>query len=129
MGGISANNQSQAQAAQQEANAKASLTAADQADAERRRDLMGTLSAIDAVRSSRGLDAASPTGMALASSATTRAERGIDTSNLNYRQEAQSYRTQAGISRSQGTSALIGGFLKGGSSLFSAGRDAYNYKW
>jgi hypothetical protein len=126
-GGISANNQARAEAAQYDQNAKSALTAADQSESLRRQDLISTLSSIDAVRTARGLDVASPTGQVIAQNRTARAEQGIDTENLNYRTQAQSYKTQAGISRSQGSAALLGGFLKGGASLFSAGSDAYNY--
>lgn len=126
-GGFAQNSQSRAEAAQYDANAKASLTAADQSEALRREDLLSTLSSIDATRSARGLEAASPTGMAIRRNTTARADQGINTENLNYRTQSQSYKTQAGISRSQGTSALIGGFLKGGSTLFGGLSDAIKY--
>jgi hypothetical protein len=127
MGGISENNQKRAEAAQYDQNAKATLTAADQSEALRREDLLSTLSSIDAVRSSRGLEVASPTGTAIRQNRTGRAEQAIGAENLNYRTQAQSYKTQAGISRSQGTSALIGGFLKGGSTAFGGISDAVRY--
>lgn len=120
MGGIAQNNQSRAEAAQYDQNAKAALTAADQSEALRREDLLSTLSSIDAQRGARGLEGTSPTGMAIRRNTTARADQAIGTENLNYRTQAQSYRTQAGISRSQGQAALIGGFLKGGSKLFGA---------
>lgn len=125
--GLAANSQAKAEAAQYDQNAKAELIAADQADAERRRDLMGTLSAIHAVRTSRELDVASPTGVALAADSTDRAQRAIDTSNLNYRNRSQSDKTMAGIRRSQGTAALVGGFLKGGSSMIGGISDYGRY--
>lgn len=125
--GISANSQARAEAAQYDQNAKAALTAADQSEALRRQDLISTLSSIDAVRSARGLDVASPTGQVIAQNRTQRAEEGIDTENLNFRTQAQSYKTQAGIKRSQGSAALLSGFLKGGSSLFGAGSDAMKF--
>lgn len=126
-GGISTNAQKKAEAQQYDANAKATLTAADQADVERRTDLVSTLSAINAVRTARGLEVASPTGAVIAQGNTTRAERAIDQSNLNYRGQAQSYKTQAGVSRSQGTAALVGGFLKGGATLFKGAGDLKRY--
>jgi hypothetical protein len=126
-GGISANSQARAEAAQYDQNAKAALTAADQSESLRRQDLISTLSSIDAVRASRGLDVASPTGQVVAQNRTTRAEQGIDTENLNYRTQSQAYKTKAGIARSEGSAALLGGFLKGGAKLFSAGSDAYKY--
>lgn len=120
VGGMAQNSQSRAEAAQYDANAKASLTAADQSESLRRQDLLSTLSSIDATRASRGLEVASPTGMAIRNNTTARADQAIGTENLNYRTQSQSYKTQAGISRSQGQSALIGGFLKGGSKLLGA---------
>jgi len=125
--GFSENSAKRAEAAQYDQNAKAALTAADQSEAMRRQDLMSTLSAIDAVRTSRNLDVASPTGMAIAAQRTRRAEQGINTENLNYRTQAQSYKTQAGISRTEGSAALLGGFLKGGSSIFGGVSDARKY--
>lgn len=125
--GLAANAQAKAEAAQYDQNAKAALTAADQADAERRADLNATLSAVNALRTSRGADVASPTGMVLAEDTRARAQRAIDTSNLNYRNKAQAYKTQAGISRSQGTAALVGGFLKGGSTLIGGIHDYQKY--
>jgi hypothetical protein len=127
--GFSANSAYRAQAAQEDQNAKAALTAADQSEAARRQDLISTLSSIDAVRTARGLDVSSPTGIAIAQNRTQRADSAIGTENLNYRTQAQSYKTQAGIDRQQGSAALLGGFLKGGSSLFSAGSDAAKYKF
>lgn len=127
MGGIAENSQKKAEAAQYDQNAKTTLTAADQSEALRRQDLISTLSSIDAVRSARGLEVASPTGMAIRGNTTARADAAINTENLNYRTQAQSYKTQAGISRSQGTAALIGGFLKGGSSIFGGISDAKRY--
>lgn len=118
VGGFAQKSQSDAEAAQYEQNAKNAITAGDQADYQRRTDLNSTLSAINAMRASRGLEVTSPTGMAIAADRTDRAEKAIDQSNLNYRQQSQSNKTQAGISRSQGRAALIGGFLKGGASLF-----------
>ena len=127
IGGLAQKSQADAEAAQYRQNAQNALTAGDQQDAARRADLISTLSSVDAIRTARGLDVASPTGLAIASDYTTRAERAINVTRANAFAQAGADRTAAGIASSQGNAAMITGFLKGGQSLFSAGRDAYNY--
>ena len=116
-GGIAANSQAKTEAAQYEQNARLAKTAANQEEVIRREDLLSTLSSVRAIRTSRGLDPSSPTGQAIGERLTLQAERGIGAERLNALNQAQAYRTQAAITRSQGKTALLTGFLKAGTGL------------
>jgi hypothetical protein len=120
-GGFAENSAKQAEASQYDRNAKLAKLGADQEEVVRREDLLATISSINAIRTSRGLDVASPTGEAITQHDTMLAERGIGTERLNALNQAQAYGTQAAISRSQGTSAILGGFMKAGTSILSTG--------
>lgn len=125
IGGAAQKNQADAEAAAYRQQAQNAITAGDQAEAARRTDLISTLSAVNAIRASRGLDVASPTGMAIAGDLTKRAEAGIHVTRLNALNTASTDLARAGIAKAQGQAALIGGFLKGGTSLLGAGYDAH----
>ncbi len=103
----------QGEKAQYEFNAKTERIAADQADVQRRDDLLNTLSLTNAIRSSNGLSLTSPTGMAIAQGLTRTAERNIGTARLNYLTRAQSDMFGAWGAGQAGTYDLLGGFLKG----------------
>jgi hypothetical protein len=111
--GIGQNQVDQAQAAQYNFNAKSELIAADEDSAARLSDLNSTISAVNAVRTSRGLDLASPTGMAISAGLTKRAESNVQTARLNYETKAQSDKFGAWGANQAGQYALLGGFLQG----------------
>ena len=116
-GGIVDNSARKEEAKQYERNANLARIGADQEEVLRREDLLSTLSAINSIRVARGLDVSSPTGMAIADRTTMMAERGIGAMQLNARNQSQAFRTQAGISRSQGTMSLLSGFLSAGTTI------------
>lgn len=103
-----------AEASAQDFNAKSEGIAADQAAAQRLGDLNSTQSAVDAVRSSRGLSVSSPTGLALSQNLATKANMGIQQSDLNYESQQNSDLMQASADKSQAWSSLVGGFIQGG---------------
>lgn len=113
-----------AQAQWSDFNAKNAQIAGEQAEANRRADLNATQSAVDAVRSSRGLQIDSPTGMALSQNLATKAQMGINQSNLNASSQQASDLAQAEADRSKGWADLMGGFIQGGQSGVDAGYDA-----
>jgi hypothetical protein len=112
-----------AQAGWSDFNAKNAQIAGEQAEANRVADLISTQSSVDAVRSARGLQVDSPTGMALSQNLSTQANRSIQQSNLNYMSQQASDDAQAQADRSKGDAALLGGFLQGG----QQGYDAYKF--
>lgn len=120
-GGIQANEEAKAEAAQYERNAQLAKIGADQEEVARRQDLNNTLSAIQAIRVGRNLDPSSPTALTLNADVTKRAEQGIGAEQLNAAGQAQAYRSYAAIARSQGSAALISGFLKAGTSVLQSG--------
>ena len=119
--GIFGSEAADAQKAQYEFNAKSELIAADQDAASRLSDLNSTMSSINAIRTSRGLDVASPTGMAIASGITKKTDANILASQLNYGTRAQSDMFGAYNANVQGQAALLGGFLKGGQNIADMG--------
>jgi hypothetical protein len=116
-GGVAAKQQAGAEAKQYEQNSKYAMIAADQETVQRMEDLNSTLSAIDAIRTARGLDVGSPTGQALRDKVSYDASRAINTTRLNALNQAQGNYAQAGVARSQGQAALLGGFLKAGGTI------------
>jgi len=112
--------QAQGEAAQYKFNARSEQIAADQDSVNRLADLNSSLSSINAVRTSRNLDVASPTGLAIAADYTKRAQQGIDTSRLNYLTRAQSDLFGASQAQYKGYAALIGSFLKTGDEFAQA---------
>jgi hypothetical protein len=119
LGGASEKSARFAEAKQYENNAKLTAIAAQQEEAARRQDLLSARSSINAYRTARGLDIASPTGMAISDAVTADAERAIGTVKLNAAGQVSSLYNQATIARNQGNAAYIGGFLKAGSRLLN----------
>jgi hypothetical protein len=76
---------------------------------------------VNAVRTARGLDVASPTGLAIVADLSRRAQQGIDTVRLNAASDVASYRARAAIAGANATSSIIGGFSSGMRSLFTKG--------
>ena len=113
-GGVAANRQGKLAAKQYEENARLAKLGADQSEVLRREDLNSTLSAIRAIRTSRGLDPESPTAFAVNEHVRKQGERGIATDRLNALNQAGQYYTAAQVARSQGRSALMSGFLRAG---------------
>jgi hypothetical protein len=111
--GIGQYQAAQGEKAQYNFNAKSEMIGADQSDAQRRSDLLDTLSLTNAIRSSRGLELGSPTGLAISQGMTKQAEAGISTARLNYLSRAQSDLYGAWGAEQKGTYALYGGFLQG----------------
>lgn len=101
-------------------NATNEQIAGEQAEANRRADLNATQSAVNAVRTSRGLEVDSPTGMAISQNLASKAEMGIRQSNTNYLGLQASDEAQAAADRSKGWADLMGGFLQGGEQGASA---------
>ena len=113
-GGLADRNVARAEAKQYEENARIAKLGADQAEVLRREDLLSTLSSIRAIRTSRGLDPDSPTGMAINERIRMQAERGIQTDRLNALSDANKYYTAASVSRAKGGTSLLQGFLRAG---------------
>ena len=120
--GVMGDEMAQGQANQYEFNARSEGIAADQAEAQRRQQLLNTLGQVDAVRTSRGLDVASPTGMALQQYATTSADRNIATERLNYLTQQGSDDIAAQDAQISGDMKLLGGFIGAGQQGFDYGQ-------
>lgn len=113
-GGIADRNVARAEAKQYEENARQAKIGADQAEVLRREDLLGTLSSIRAIRTSRGLDPTSPTGLAINERVRMQGERAIQAERLNSLNEQGKLYSAAAVSRAKGKTSLIQGFLKAG---------------
>lgn len=120
LGGAAQKSAADAEGKQYEQNARNAMTASDQMQGERLRDLRSTFSSIDAIRAGSGLDLSSPTGQAIRDRLSTDAGRSITTDRANALGQASSnYNASASI-RAQGKAAYIGGFLKAGAGLIKA---------
>lgn len=84
-----------------------SAAAADEAS--RRTDLMSSLETIDAMRAGRGLSLNSPTGRAIASGVSQRAERNILQSRTNFQLNAAQSELQGELSRRKARYSLLAG--------------------
>lgn len=103
-----------AEAKQFEENAKLAKLSAEQSAEERQRDLMGTLSSIRAIRTSRGLDPSSPTGMAINDRLSTDASTAMSIDRLNSLGQQSQYHLAASTNRARGRVSLLRGFLESG---------------
>jgi hypothetical protein len=110
--GIGQYQAAQGEKAQYNFNAKSEMIGADEEAAASLADLNDTLSAYNAQRTARGLDIASPTGMALASGLTKKTDSNIKALQLNHASRAQSDLFGAWGAQQKGTYALYGGFLQ-----------------
>jgi hypothetical protein len=120
LGGASQYSAAKAEAKQYEQNARNAMIAADQRQGERMRDLQSTLSSIDALRTGRGLDPTSPTGVAIRERVDTDAQRAIGIDRTNALQQSSANYNAATAAKSAGKAAYIGGFLKAGAKLVGA---------
>lgn len=116
MQGAAARDAAQFERQQYEDRRQTALIAADQEEAQRRRELQQTLAAQDAIRSARGLDLYSGTGQAIREDTIAQGERDIATARLNRMSEARQYGLAADQAGSKAGSALFGGFLSGAAS-------------
>lgn len=113
-GGFADRASARAEAKQYEENAKVAKIGADQQEVARREDLVSTLSTIRAIRTSRGLDPASPTGQAINDKLTSEAERNIGTDRLNALSQISQMHGAAAVSRARGNVSLLKGFVQAG---------------
>jgi len=118
--GRAAKNASDAEAEQFEENAKLAKLSADQMAEERQEDLLSTLSSIRAIRTSRGLDPSSPTGMAINDQLSKEANAGMSVDRINALKEASGMYGAASVSRARGRASLLGGYLGAGESALGA---------
>ena len=100
-------------------------TAADQAEAERRKNLVDSLQAIAAIRAGRGVGMTSPTGMAFLQSEIDTAQSDIVTERTNYLARADSFRLAAGEARRGARFSLLKGAV-GAAGALGEGVHQYN---
>jgi hypothetical protein len=131
MAGAEAKRSADLEAQQLERQAKAYTTAAAQDEAARRNDLQSSLETIQVMRSGRGVGLDSPTGQAIMSSTTERAEAGIGTSKANYFDRASNSELAASASRRKGDYSVLAADIgslttiaSGAAKIASAGRYA-----
>lgn len=107
---------------QLEIQAQTERTAADQAEAQRRRDLTSNLETIQALRAGRGVGASSPTGTAILTNEIAEQERNINIERANARSRADlSRRASLLAGRKARTSLLAGQLGQAGAYLETAG--------
>jgi hypothetical protein len=124
MGGVSDNAAARKEAKQYEENAKFAKLGADQSAAQRQQDLLATLSSIRAIRTSRGLDPASPTGQVINERLTQEAGAAMSIDRLNSLSQISQMHGAAAVSRARGRVSLMKGFLNAGAYGFQAAAKA-----
>lgn len=98
------------EARQYEDERRNAATAAEQDEAERRRELARTLAAQEAMRAGRGTELFSQNALNIRQQTIAAAEDDINTSRLNFLSRQRRYALGAQGARSSATGALIGGF-------------------
>ena len=119
--GVAQKNQADAQAQELRLQAEREEIAADQDEANRRREMNETLATIDAIRAGRGLSTASPTGVAIARTTTRDSLRDIRTARFSRYTRGQALRRSASNTKSAGRSALTRSFIRAGAQGLSMG--------
>lgn len=122
LGGFAARDAGKTEARQYEAEARFAATAANQEEAERRRQLGATLATQDAIRAGRGVDLFSPTGAIIRSETVAAGERDISNIRLNALRTGDRYRIGAANAEARGTQAFYGGIAGGFGSLLGGAR-------
>lgn len=107
MAGQEAKRSADFEAAQLERQSKAYQTQAAQDEANRRSDLESSLETIQVMRAGRGLSLDSPTGEAILTSTTDRAERDITTSKANIFGRASNAELAASETQRKGKASLL----------------------
>lgn len=109
-----------AEAKQFEENAKLARLSADQLAEERQQDLLSTLSSIRALRTSRGMDANSPTSAVIRDKLENEAAVGMSADRINALKEAKGMYGAASVASARGRTSLLSGYLDAGASALSA---------
>lgn len=107
MAGQEAKRSADFEAAQLEKQSKAYQTQAAQDEANRRIDLESSLETIQVMRAGRGVGLDSPTGQAIVTSTTNRAERDITTSKANILGRASNAELAASETQRKGSASLL----------------------
>ncbi len=113
IGGFAENAAAQVEADEFDKNSEQARLAGEQVSNIRKRDLLSTLSSIDAVRTNRGLSPTSPTGAAIRKDVRGQARRAAGVDQLNALNRQQQFRTQAALSRFRGKTAKLTGIIRG----------------
>jgi hypothetical protein len=132
MAGAEARRAAEFEAQQLERQSKAYQTQAAQDEANRRGDLESSLETIQVMRAGRGLSLDSPTGAAILTSTTDRAERDITASKANILGRASNAELAASETRRKGDASLLAADIgslttlaSGVGKIASAGRYKY----
>ena len=104
---------------QLEIQSQTARTAADQAEEQRRKELVSNMETIQAIRAGRGVGASSPTGQAILTSAIEEEERGIRIERANYLSKADLSRRASELAGRKARTSLLAGQLEAGSTIFS----------
>lgn len=111
---------------QYEAEADRAKTAGLQTSAQLREEFSNTLATLRTMRSARGLDPDSPTGVALEQKLQKNSDRNRTIQEFNYISQAEKNRLAGANEAAQGRAAQRLGYLRAGSSLLkTAGNLAY----
>ena len=97
------------EAQQYREEAENARVAAEQEEAQRRKELVRTLAAQEAIRAGRGVELFSGTGLAIRDSTIHEAETDINTARLNALNRIRRFNLGASVSEAKGQSALLGG--------------------
>lgn len=132
MAGAEAKRSADFEAQQLERQSKAYQTQAAQDEANRRNDMESSLETIQVMRAGRGLSLDSPTGEAIQTSVTDRAERDITTSKANILGRASNAELAASQTRRKGDASLLAADIgsltsiaSGAAKIATAGRYKY----
>jgi hypothetical protein len=100
-------------------------TAADQSEAERRRELASSIETVQVLRGGRGVGTASPTGLAILDEMIEGQERDIGIERSNYMTKASQSQAAAEMARRKGKYSMLAGYLGAGQAISSGAANTF----